>query len=93
MARPSETRPSLGGIFFMSRSTSLRGCGTSQKGFCPGPGSGLAEPWKNAARMPDSTKPSIARSVWAGVELLWHQSTSVVAPQLIWFNAPTSVAM
>ena len=87
------TRPLLAGSRFNSRSTSLRGCGTSQNGFCPGLGSGFGEPWKNAARMPDSASASTARSVCSGVGLLWHQSTSVVAPQFIWFSAPTSVAM
>ena len=43
--------------------------------------------------MPLSIRPRTAASVWAGVGLLWHQSTSVVAPQLIWFSAPTRVAM
>jgi hypothetical protein len=35
----------------------------------------------------------MAASVWSGVGLLWHQSTSVVAPLLIWFSAPIKFAM
>ncbi len=91
---PSDMRPSrLAKRPFSRRSTSLRGCGISQNGFCPGLGSGLGEPWKNAARTPDSARPSIPPSVCAGVGLLWHQSTSVVVPLLIWLSAPTSVEM
>ena len=32
-------------------------------------------------------------SVCAGVGLLWHQSAKVVVPQLIWFSAPTKLAI
>src|SRR3954468_4993102 len=78
---------------FSSRSTSLRGCGTSEKCGSPGLGSGLGEPWKNAARMPLSLRPAMAASVCAGVGLLWHQSTRVVTPWSSWFSAPASVAM
>ena len=66
---------------------------TSQNGRSPGLGSGLGLPWKNAARMPDASSASMAASVCCGVGLLWHQSTSVVVPQLIWFSAPARVAM
>ena len=38
--------------------------------------------------MPLSNNARTAASVCAGVGLLWHQSTSVVAPKLIWFSAP-----
>ena len=37
--------------------------------------------------------PWMAASVWAGVGLLWHQSTSVVEPELIWLSAPIRLAM
>ena len=78
---------------FSSRSTSLRGCGTSEKCGSPGLGSGLGEPWKKAARMPLSFRPAMPASVCSGVGLLWHQSTSVVTPWSSWFSAPASVAI
>ena len=74
---------------FSRRSISARGCGTSQNGVWPGFGSGFGVPWKNAARMPDSSRPAIAASLCAGVGLLWHQSARVVVPQLSWLSAPT----
>src|SRR6185437_119052 len=91
---PSVTSASLDGSRCRaSRSISARGCGISLKCFCPGRGSGLGEPCRKTARMPASARPSIAASLWAGVGLLWHQSTMVVTPELSWLSAPTRLAM
>ena len=78
---------------FSRRSISRRGCGTSEKCGSPGLGSGLGEPWKKAARMPLSFRPSMPASVCSGVGLLCAQSTSVVTPWSSWFSAPARVAM
>ena len=43
--------------------------------------------------MPLDSRPSMAASLCAGVGLLWHQSASVVVPQLSWLSAPMRVAM
>ena len=94
MARPKVSSPSsLANRPLRKRSTSPRGIGTSLKCFWPGFGSGFGEPCRNNARMPDSSRPRIAASVCSGVGLLWHQSTSVVAPLLIWLSAPIRLAM
>ena len=53
----------------------------------------MGVPWKKAARMPVERRPAMAASLCCGVGLLWHQSASVVVPQLSWFNAPMRVAM
>ena len=82
------------GALCSRRSTSARGCGTSQNGRLARLRVGLRRAveergadagFQQARRWP--------RRCAAASRLLWHQSTSVVVPQLSWFSAPTRVAM